>query len=101
MARRRSYRRTRSVYRAARRGYSSRKGLLGGNTGNLLIGAVAGAASNYIPDIIGGWTKPAAFGAIGYLMKKPALLTIAAYEAGKQLMSGGFGLGGNGGGGAL
>jgi len=95
MARRRKTGYRTRYIRAARRGYSRRKGLLGGNTGNILIGAVAGAASNMIPDIIGPWTKPLVFGAGGYILKKPALLTIAGYEAGKQLSANLFG-GGNG-----
>lgn len=99
MAKKTKYR-TRYI-RAARRGYSRRKGLLSGNTGNIVIGAVAGAVSNMVPDIVGGWTKPLLFGAGGYVLKKPALLTIAGYEAGKMLASGGiFNLGGNGNGGA-
>ncbi len=91
------YRRARRYYAAARRGYRSRKGLLGGSAGNLLVGAIAGAVSNMIPDFIGGWTKPLVFGAGGYILKKPALLTVAGYEAGKSLMAGGniFGLGNN------
>jgi len=87
MARRR-YGRT--IYRSARKGYRSRKGLLGGSMGNILIGAVAGAVSPMIPDVLGGWTKPAVFGAAGYFFKKPALMSIAGYEIGKTLMGGGL-----------
>jgi len=97
--RRRSNRRTFTGY--ARRGYSRRKGLLSGNVGNMIIGAVAGAASNYIPPVLGGFTKPVAFGAAGYLLKKPALFTIAGYEAGKMLASGFLGNGNGDSGGYL
>lgn len=85
--RKRSYRR---YYARARRGYSRRKGLLSGNTGNMVIGAAAGFGSQFIPQFLGGWTNPIVFGAIGYLMKKPALFSIAGYEAGKNLASGGI-----------
>lgn len=95
IARRRRYGRVRTVYSRARRGYSRRKGLLSGNTGNIVIGAVAGAASPMIPQFLGGWTNPLVFGGLGYFLKKPALLTIAGYEAGKNLTSGGL-LGGGG-----
>jgi len=96
MARRRTYRRR--AYTAARRGYRRRKGLLSGNAGNVVIGAVAGFASPYIPRVLGGWTLPIVFGGAGYLLKKPALLSIAGYEAGKTLSTGGLlGLGGSSG----
>lgn len=99
---RRKYGRARTVYRAARRGYSKRKGLLSGNTGNIVIGAGAGFLSGMIPQFLGGWTNPLVFGGLGYVLKKPALLTIAGYEAGKNLSSGGiFGSGGESQGGWL
>lgn len=103
MARRgRGRRATRYVTRTARRGYRKRKGLLTGNTGNMIIGAGAGFISPYIPRVLGGWTLPIVFGGAGYFFKKPALLSIAGYEAGKMLSAGGLlgGLGGGGGGGA-
>lgn len=98
MAKRRSYPRTRTVYRSVKRGYRSRKGLLSGNIGNLLIGAIAGATSPMIPNIIGKWTKPVLFGVAGYALKKPALITIAGYELGRGFTMNGFsvGNGGNG-----
>lgn len=77
---------TRTVYRYAKRGYSRRKGLLSGNMGNIVWGAGLGAVSGFIPNFLGGWTKPVIFGAGGYLLKKPAMLTVAGYEAGKTLM---------------
>jgi len=64
--------------------------------GNLVIGAIAGAVSPMIPNIIGKWTKPALFGVAGYALKKPALITIAGYELGRGLMTNGFSLGGGG-----
>lgn len=93
----------RYVTRKARGGYRKRKGLLSGNTGNILIGAAAGFASPYIPRILGGFTLPVVYGGVGYLLKKPALFSIAGYELGKTLSTGGLGLlgglgGGNGGG---
>ena len=102
MAKGKAKRATRYVYRKAKGGYRKRKGLLSGNTGNMIIGAAAGFASPYIPRILGGWTLPVVFGAAGYFFKKPALLSIAGYEAGKMLSTGGLlgGLGGGGGGGA-
>lgn len=102
MAARRGRRARRYVARAARRGYRKRKGLLSGNTGNMIIGAAAGFASPYIPRIIGPWTLPVVFGAAGYFMKKPALLSIAGYELGKTISTSGIigGLGGGGNGGA-
>lgn len=47
-----------------------------------------------IPQFLGEWTNPVAFGAAGYLLKKPALLTVAGYELGRKLTGGGIG-GGN------
>jgi len=88
LARRRRYTRTRTVYRKARRGYRSRKGLLSGNIGNIFWGAAAGAASGFIPQVVGKWTNPAAFIAGGYLLKKPALMSVGGYELGKMLISG-------------
>jgi len=87
-ARRRT--RYRTVYTRARRGYRSRKGLLSGSMGNAVWGAIAGAASGFIPDIFGKWTKPAALAVGGYLLKKPALISCAGYEVGKSLISGGL-----------
>jgi lysine/ornithine N-monooxygenase len=69
------YRRTRRAYAYAKKGYRSRKGLLSGSAGNIIIGAGAGFLSPMIPEFLGGWTKPLIFGAGGYLLKKPALLT--------------------------
>ena len=103
MARRKSARRvTRYVTRKAKGGYRKRKGLLTGNTGNMIIGAGAGFASPYIPRILGVWSLPVVFGGAGYIFKKPALLSIAGYELGKTLSTGGLlgGLGGGNGGGA-
>lgn len=85
--RKKSYRR---YYGRIRRGYRSRKGLLSGNTGNMVIGAAAGFGSKFIPQFLGGWTNPLVFGALGYFTKKPAFFSIAGYEAGKNLASGGF-----------
>ena len=88
--------RTRTVYRTrAKRAYRKGKTLLSGNTGNIIYGAAAGAASGFIPQVLGQWTNPAVFGVAGYVMKKPALLGIAGYELGKTLMGN---VGGNGGG---
>ncbi len=103
MARRRRTRKvTRYVTRKAKSGYRKRKGLLTGNTGNMIIGAGAGFASPYIPKVLGVWTLPVVYGGAGYIFKKPALLSIAGYELGKTLSTGGLlsGLigGGNGGG---
>ena len=58
------------------------------------MGAVAGAVSPMIPNVLGAYTKPIVFGAGGYLLKKPALLSIAGYETGKII--GGMVFGGNG-----
>jgi hypothetical protein len=68
--------------------------------GNVVVGAVAGAVSPMIPQFVGGWTNPIAFGVLGYVLKKPALLTVAGYEAGKTLIGGGLNniFGGNEGG---
>lgn len=94
------YRRARRYYAGAKRFYRGRKGLLGGSMGNVVLGAVAGAVSPVIPQFMGCWTNPLAFGVAGYVFKKPGLLTVAGYEAGKCLMSGGIGniFGGNQGG---
>ena len=64
----------------------------------MVYGAIGGAISPMIPQFIGGWTNPAVFGALGYLMKKPAFFTIAGYEVGRKLGSSMFGGGtvGNG-----
>jgi len=68
----------------------------------MIIGAAAGFASPYIPRVLGAYTLPIVYGAAGYAFKKPALLSIAGYELGKTLSTGGLlgGLigGGNGGG---
>lgn len=92
----------RYVTRKAKGGYRKRKGLLTGNTGNMIIGAAAGFASPYIPRVLGIWTLPIIFGGAGYVFKKPALLSIAGYELGKSLSAGGLlgGLGGGNGSGA-
>ncbi len=96
------YRRARRYYAGAKRFYRGRKGLLGGSMGNVVLGAVAGAVSPMIPQFVGTWTNPIAFGVAGYFFKKPGLLTIAGYEAGKSLMSGGIpSFGGNNQGGLL
>jgi hypothetical protein len=98
---RRARRAVRYVGRSARRGVRRRKGLLSGNTGNIIIGAAAGFASPYIPRVLGIWTLPVVYGVAGYVAKKPALLSIAGYELGKTISASGLigGLG-NGGGGA-
>jgi len=94
MARRRSFRRRYyAPARTIRRGYRSRKGLLSGNIGNVVWGAAAGFVDPMIPNFIGKWTKPVVFGAAGYLLKKPALLSIAGYKLGQTFTSG---AGGNG-----
>jgi len=85
------YRRARRYYAGAKRFYRGRKGLLGGSMGNVVVGAIAGAVSPMIPQFIGSFTNPVAFGVAGYVLKKPALLTVAGYEAGKMLISGGIG----------
>jgi hypothetical protein len=82
--------RTRTVTRYVKRGYSRRKGLLGGNTGKIVIGAAAGFFDPMIPNVLGGWTKPIVYGAAGYVFKKPALLTVAGFKAGQMLASGGI-----------
>ncbi len=87
----------RYVTRKAKSGYRKRKGLLSGNTGNMIIGAAAGFAAPYIPRVLGTWTLPVVYGAAGYVFHKPALLSIAGYELGKSLSTGGL-LGGLGGG---
>jgi len=96
MARRKT--RTRTIYRRAKRTYSRGKSLMGGKTGDLIYGAVAGAASPFIPQVLGGWTNAVAFGAAGYFMKKKALMGIAGYEIGRNLigMYGGGSAGGDG-----
>jgi len=94
MARRRRGR-TRTVYRYAKRGYRRRKGLLTGNIGKMAYGAIGGIVGDMIPPVIGGWTKPIAFGAIGYLTKKSPFFTLAGYEAGRMLNP--FGNSSNGG----
>jgi len=92
----------RYVTRKAKGGYRKRKGLLSGNTGNIVIGAIAGFASPYIPRILGVYTLPVVYGGAAYLLKKPALFSIAGYELGKALSTGGLlgGLGGGNGGGS-
>lgn len=92
----------RYVTRKAKGGYRKRRGLLTGNTGNMIIGAGAGFASPYIPRVLGVWTLPVVFGGAGYIFKKPALLSIAGYELGKTISTSGLigGLGGGGNGGA-
>jgi len=82
MARRR---RTRTVTRYVRRGVRRRRGLLSGKMGNIAIGAIAGIAGDMIPPILGNFTKPVVFGAGGYILKKPALFTLAGYELGRTL----------------
>lgn len=90
----------RYITKKAKSGYRKRKGMLSGQKGNMIIGGVAGFASPYIPRFIGPWTLPVAFGVVGYIAKKPVLMTLAAYELGKILSTGGLlsGLGGLGGG---
>lgn len=99
MAKRRSYARTRTVYRKAKRGYRARKGLLGGSMNNVLWGGIAGVLSSFIPSnlpVVGKFGKPVVLGAGGYILKKPALLTCAGYELGKTLITSGLGMNGNG-----
>lgn len=88
-------RKTRTVYRRAKRAYSRRKGLLGGGTlKNVAIGAGAGILSPFIPQFVGRWTNPIVFGAAGVFFNKPVLLGIAGYELGKSFSFGGNGNGG-------
>lgn len=81
---------TRTVYKKAKKGYRARKGLLSGQLMNVVIGAAAGVAAPMIPRFLGRWTLPVAFGAAGYIFKKPVLMGIAGYELGR-----GFTIGGN------
>ena len=85
-------RKTRTRYLTrVKKGYRSRKGLLSGNLGNIAYGAMAGFISPMIPQFLGKWTNTVAFGAGGYLLKKPALLGVAGYELGKAIGGGMFG----------
>jgi hypothetical protein len=98
--RRRTYPRTRTVYRKARRAYRSRKSFLGGSMKHIVWGAGAGVASNFIPQFFGKWTNPVVFGGAGILLKKPDLVTVAGYELGKGLL-GSIGAGTGAGGGSF
>lgn len=84
----------RYVTRKVKAGVKRRKGLLSGNLMNVAIGAGAGFVSPYIPRVLGKWTLPLAFGAAGYLFKKPALLSVAGYELGRSFTFGGIATGG-------
>jgi hypothetical protein len=55
---------------------------------NFVWGAGAGLASGMIPQFLGKWTNPVAFGAAGYILKKPALMGVAGYELGKSFAGG-------------
>ena len=54
----------------------------------MLLGAGLGFASQYVPNVIGKWTKPALFMGAGFVTKKQDLLTIGAYELGKSFSTG-------------
>jgi hypothetical protein len=91
-------RRTRTRYRTrVKKVYSRRKGLLSGNMNNIIWGAAGGFVSGMIPQFLGKWTNPVAFGAAGWLLKKPAFLSIAGYEIGKAFSGGSIFKGGSGG----
>jgi len=87
-------RRTRTVYRRARRAYTRRRSMVSGPVGNVLIGAGAGLVSPYIPNVLGQWTKPILFAGAGYVFKKPALMAIGGYELGRSFTLGNAGAGG-------
>jgi hypothetical protein len=78
--RRRSYARTRTVYRKAKRVYRSRGG--GGAFKPFINGAIAGVAAEAGQKFLGQWGAPVGVGAVGYFMKDNTLKTIAGLQIG-------------------
>lgn len=54
----------------------------------MLLGVGLGYGSKYIPQVIGKYTNPAVFIGLGFVTKKQDLMTIGAYELGRQLQTG-------------
>jgi len=54
----------------------------------MLLGVGLGYGSKFIPQYLGKWTNPAVFMGLGFVTKKQELMTIGAYELGKQLQGG-------------
>ena len=89
MARRRSYARTRTVYRKARRTYRRSRGFgKGGMVGNIIDGAITGAIQGIIPDnALYGFGDTAAILGVGWFRKNATLQTIGGYQLGLKLAS--------------
>ena len=83
-------RKTRTVYRKAKRTYSrARSGLLSmGTFSPVIAGALGGAAGNLAGNYLGGYGKPIAHIGVGYFMKDKALMTIAGMELGSMFFGG-------------
>jgi hypothetical protein len=59
--------------------------MFSGKLGNILMGAVAGMAGDFIPPVLGDYTKPAVFAGASYFFKKPTLMVLAGYELGRAI----------------
>jgi len=99
MARRRSYARTRTVYRKAKRAYTKR----GGGMKQILDGVLAGVGGQLAGNYIGGWGAPIATTAVGMFRNNSTLKTIGGLQIGGMIAGmipfiGGGGNGTNGGG---
>jgi len=95
MARRRSYRRTRTVYRTARRSY--RKASRGGSFKPIIDGALGGIAGNIGSKYLGSWGSALGYLAVGMWRKNSTLSTLGGVNLGAQIGSMIPFIGGNGG----
>ena len=94
--RRRSYPRTRTVYRTARKTYRRAKSsAIGGKFKPAIAGAICGAGPNLAKGFLGQWATPVVAGAVGYFMNDKTSMWFAGYSAGGMIGNGnGISLGG-------
>jgi hypothetical protein len=82
MAQRRSYARTRTVYRTARR---SARRVAGGSTKPLIDGALGGLAAQVGGKFLNGWGQPLGYIAVGMFRKNSTLTTLGGVALGGQI----------------
>lgn len=82
MARRRSYARTRTVYRTAKRTY---RRAVGGSMKPLIDGALGGVAAQIGGKFLNGWGQPLGYIAVGMFRKNSTLTTLGGVALGGQI----------------
>ena len=90
-------RKTRTVYRKAKRTY--RRAASRGGFQPIIDGLIAGAGGQLASKYIGVWGQPAATLGVGYFMKNSTLKTIGGMQVGSMIGgmisgNGGLGIGG-------